>query len=263
MRSKVYVSPKFCNIPLMLTIMLLLLLSGRGYSDERVFRLSHDDYKPYHWYDEEEKRAKGILVDICEEVLGKRLGYKVVYTNYPWKRAQHVVQMGTDDAFITVATPERLEYVQIGEQPFLLLDRVLFTQINHPRIEEMKKIKTLKELQPYRILDYSGNGWGKKWLVEETGLAVDYAPNMSLVLKKLAMGRGDVFIEDSKATNYTLMLLQLRDKVVALPVVFNEIEFMLCISKKSPFKKDISKIDKVVKEIKNDGTLEAILGRWK
>jgi len=162
-----------------------------------------------------------------------------------------------------VATPERLEYVQIGEQPFIMLDRVLFTGINHPRIEEMKKIQTLKELLPYRVLDYDGNGWGKKWLVEEAGLAVDLAPTRSLALKKLAMGRGDVFIGDSKAANFTLMLLQLRDKVVALPVVFDEIEFMLCISKKSPFKKDISKIDKVVKEIKNDGTLEAILGRWK
>jgi hypothetical protein len=52
-------------------------------------------------------------------------------------------------------------------------------------------------LRQFKVLDYLGNGWGKKRLVEETGISPDYSPSIDSVLKKLAAKRGDIFIEDS------------------------------------------------------------------
>ncbi|MCP4579751.1 MAG: amino acid ABC transporter substrate-binding protein [Deltaproteobacteria bacterium] len=249
---------------LLIVIMAFVLwLPVSGDSAEKIFRLSHDDYKPFHWYDKDTQETKGVFIDMVEEILGNRLGYKIVYTEYPWKRAQLQVHNGKEDAYITTPTPERLKYTEIGENSFIVMRKSVFTYANNPKIELLKNINSFDDLRQFKVLDYLGNGWSEKRLVEETGMSPDYSPSIDSVLKKLAAKRGDIFIEDSTIVNYNIRLLGLSKEIVELPVVLEATEFKLCVSKKSFFKNDIGKIDKIISEMTKDGSLTKIMNKWK
>jgi polar amino acid transport system substrate-binding protein len=252
------------NKSLLIVIMAFVFcLPIRGYSAEKIFRLSHDDYKPFHWYDKDTQETKGVFIDMVEEILGNRLGYKIVYTEYPWKRAQLQVHNGKEDAYITTPTPERLKHTEIGDKPLIVMQKVIFTYSNNPKIELLRNIKNFEDLRQFKVLDYLGNGWGKKRLVEETGISPDYSPSVDSVLKKLAAKRGDIFIEDSTIVNYNIRLLGLSNETVELPVILEATEFKLCVSKKSSFKNDNDKIDKIISEMVKDGALTRIINKWK
>ena len=249
---------------LLIVIMAFVLwLPVPGDSAEKIFRLSHDDYKPFHWYDKETRETKGVFIDMVEEILGNRLGYKIVYTEYPWKRAQQKVHDGKEDAYITTPTPERLKYTEVGDNPLIVMQKSVFTYVDNPRIERLKNIKKFEDLREFKVLDYLGNGWSEKRLVEETGILPDYSPSIDSVLKKLAAKRGDIFIEDSTIVNYNMRILGLSDKIVELPVVLESTEFKLCVSKKSSFKNNLDKIDKIISDMTKDGSLTKIMNKWK
>ncbi len=247
----------------LVSALLMLFMQVPIQAEGKVFRLSHDDYRPFHWYDPTTKEAKGIFIDICEELLNKRLGYNVVYTQYPWKRAQMEVDMGRDDAYISTPTPLRLRTIIPCQEPLIIMQKKMYTYRGNPKEKEIGKIKHLKELKPYRILGYLGDGWAKRRLVDEAGLKVDYVAKLELALKMLAAKRGDVFISTPEIVNYYLAQLNLKGKVVELPVVIEETEFSLCISRKSTLRKKNDKIDATLKEMKEDGTMEKIMSRWR
>lgn len=252
----------FCNISFLI-IYMLFFLPVQGIAQATVFHISHDDYKPFHWYDEEEQITKGIFVDICEEILRKRLGYDVVYHQYPWTRAQNMVETGREDAYISTPTPERLKYIVAGQVSLALMKKVIFTNKDNPQFEKINKIKTIEELRPYRILEYFGCGWSALRLVQEHQLSVEYATVIDQVLEKLALGRGDIVIEDPRIIHYNLKLLGLTGKVVETAGVLEETEFKLCISRKSPFVALLPEIDRLLIEIEKDGTLQKIFDKWK
>lgn len=244
-------------------ILLLLVSSSLGEKNKKVFRLAHDNYKPYHWFDEEQQKAVGIFIDLCDEILGKRMGYTVVYTQYPWRRAQYNVKNSVDDAYISIPTPERLTYIAVGKEPLITMKTVAFTAVTNPKIEEIKKVKTVQDLHPFLVIDYLGNGWAEENLVKKGGLTLEYSKTIDIVLRKLAVGRGDVFIQEPKVVHYNLKLLELSDKVVELPIVFDQTFFKLCISQNSPFSTDLDAIDSTIRETIKDGTYQKILDKWK
>jgi len=92
------------------------------------------EYPPYCWQDSE-GQAKGIYIDIIEEVIHDRMEIPVVYHEYSWDVAQQLVKDGMADAFITVPTPERRLYTDISNEPLLSDVSVIFTQRNNEKVE--------------------------------------------------------------------------------------------------------------------------------
>ncbi len=52
------------------------------------------DWKPYSWV--EKGKMQGILIDIAEKALVKRMGLKASHKGYPWARAQELVKSGEE-----------------------------------------------------------------------------------------------------------------------------------------------------------------------
>src|ERR1700733_10089626 len=52
---------------------------------------------------------KGVLIDVFNELLGKRLGLSLTHEGLPWARAQDKVRDGEADAFCTDRTDQRAE----------------------------------------------------------------------------------------------------------------------------------------------------------
>jgi len=229
-------------------------------SDKSVLTISHAYFEPYIW--SENGFSKGIYVDILKEAIENRLGITVKFNDYPWKRAQKRVKNGYEDAFVTLSTPKRLKYTTAGNIPLLVTTLGVFTYVEHPQFEQMKGIHTISDLKPYRILSYAGDGLLEN---EFASFDVDYgAYDLIAALKKLQKKRGDILIETTEVTHYTIKKLNLKNKIIEVPnVKIETLEFKLLISKKSPFTYLIPKIDNVLIEMESDGTLDAIYKKYR
>ena len=67
------------------------------------------NYAPFSWQGEGGK-VEGILIDMLEEVLGRRMGIALSHEVFPWARSQRMVAEGERDAFFTIPNARRAEY---------------------------------------------------------------------------------------------------------------------------------------------------------
>ncbi|MBN2652504.1 MAG: transporter substrate-binding domain-containing protein [Spirochaetales bacterium] len=227
-------------------------------AEEQIKIVYSDDFSPYSWNDD---GPKGILIDVIEEVLAKRMNLTVVHEVLPWGRAQGYVEAGTQDAFVTFPSEARLKYTVASKESVIVSENLIYTRIDHPRLEEMKKITSLvDQLTGFEIIDYVGNGWGDTNLGQYNRYL---APSLENVFKMLASGRGDLFVGGSFISNYTIMRLGLKDKLIPLPNVLSKVPFRLCIGKKSSFTNILEKFDEEIKKMQKDGTLERIYDKYR
>ncbi|GAK52482.1 amino acid ABC transporter substrate-binding protein, PAAT family [Candidatus Moduliflexus flocculans] len=216
-------------------------------------------YKPYAW--QEDGEDKGIYFEILREALTKRMGIAFTVETLPWKRCQEYVKSGEVDAIATVSTPERLDYSEASEEPLSRPSVVLFTRVDHPKLEEIKKIQTFEDLKAWRVLDYLGDSWGENNL-EKRGISVDWTPQISMVFKKLEADRGDIFIGLREPMLLQIKETGLQNMIIDLPIVFDHSEMRLLISKKSAYLSILPKFDEVMRQMREDGTLQTLFERY-
>lgn len=214
----------------------------------------YDSFPPYSWEDSQGV-MRGLLVDISREVL-KEMGIETEHKGYPWARAQNMVRNGTADAFITIATPARKEYTFTSKEPVIVGPITIFTSSINPKLSEIQKIKKIEDLKNFKILDYIGNGWGDRHLKDFNR---QLAPNLSNVLQMISANRGDVVATDSLVAYYLIADLNLRNSLVEIPIVLDEVEFSLCIGKGSNYSNILEDFDRVMKEFRESGKLEKII----
>jgi polar amino acid transport system substrate-binding protein len=242
--------------------MLMIVLFPGMLSAQNTMNLVYfNNFPPLSWEDEN-KQMCGILADALTEAIQTRMKIQVSHKGYPWERAQQMVKRGEADAFITLPTPERRSYTEVSSETVLLVTFTLFVKSDSPKTESLKKVKTVADLKGFRIGSYIGSGWGKKNLIN-AGMDVDLAGTMDLCLKKLIGGRFDVFTDVSQSVRYRIRELDLKDKIVELPNIIDSGEFQLCVGKKSPFVNILPKYDEIVREMRNDGTLQKIYDKYR
>ena len=239
-------------------IMACLLCSSPLVAQETMKFVYFNNFPPYSWEDDS-GQMRGILIDIVNEAIQTRMGVSVSHQGYPWARAQLMVREGAADAYISVPTPERQTYAEISAEPVLLNTVTLFTRTGHPKMDALKQIKTIADLQPFFLLDYVGNGWAEKNLA---GLNIDWCAKFDNVLLKLAKGRGDITAQGAQVTKYTIKKLGLEDQIIEIPVVLDSVSFHLCIGKTSSFVRILPAFDETIKKMKEDGTLQKIFEKY-
>lgn len=228
-------------------------------AEQAPLKFATSGYQPYAW--QEDGEDKGIYFEILQEALTKRMGIAFTVETLPWKRCQEYVRSGEVDAIATISTPERLDYSEASKELLSRPSAVLFTRANHPKLEEIKKIQTFEDLKAWRALDYLGDSWGESNL-DKRGITVDWAPEISMVFKKLDAGRGDVFIALREPTLLQIQEAGLQNKIIDLPIVFDHSEMRLLISKKSAYLSILPKFDEVMRQMREDGTLQMLYERY-
>ena len=211
-----------------------------------------DDYRPRSW--NENGKVRGILVDIVDEALGKRLGIPLSHCGYPWKRAQQMVKAGLADAFITLPTQERRSYTVVGNEPIIVFTLSLAARRDHPRIDEMEQITTIGQLKNYRIVDYLGDGWAQRNLKD---MNVHWLSDIDNIFPFLFNDRADVAIV-SKRTVFEMHRQGYDAHIKILPHHLSSVSFFLCVGKHSSFQKRINDIDRVLREMREDGVIDRI-----
>ncbi len=218
------------------------------------------DYAPFGW--EEDGKMRGIYIDIVNEVFTNKLGIPVNHKGYPWKRAQAMVKAGKSDGYCTTVTPERLSFSYATKEPIIEVNFKIYTPADNPRLDQLRKVKSVPELKGFKLADYSGSGWAKKNL---TGLSIHWLPTNEQIWKVLINGRADAAVKNEWTTRYILKTLGYHDQIVELSHPMNKepTAFHIFIGKKSPFTKYLGQLDDTIRQMRQDGTLKRIYDKYK
>jgi polar amino acid transport system substrate-binding protein len=239
-------------------VLAVLFFSASAYAED-VMKFSFSEmFPPYSW--EADGKVQGILIDITDEAIHKRMGISVSHSLYPWKRAQHQVMQGVLDAHITNGIV-REEWAEHSDEVVMKLEWGIYVKAGNPELEQIKKAKSLEELKNFLFVDHLGNGWAKSNLTDK-GFHVFMAYDQEAIYKMLVKGRGDININTAHVARYHIKNLGLQDQIVELPPVTPGNPFHLVIGKKSPFTKILPEFDKVIQQMKDDGSLQAIIDKY-
>jgi polar amino acid transport system substrate-binding protein len=218
----------------------------------------YDGAEPLSWLGEDSK-MRGILVDTMEAVAHKHLRIQLTHEGFPWARAQLRVQRGESDAFCTIPTAERMTYSIASIEPMISLPFVMYAKVDGKRMEEIKRVTKIGDLQPFVHVSYIGSGWAKQHLSEMNLRSV---PKVEDAVKMVAVGDADIFIDNQLTTRVAIKNMGLQSQIVELPQVLDHTQFHLCIRKESHFVKILPEFDRILKSLRRDGTLGAITAKY-
>lgn len=239
---------------------LLALFSGgsvRPAAAETPVRLVFAEYlTPLSFAEDGE--ARGILIDVARDIIGRDLGRGVEVELYPWERAQQMVRRGEADGFITISTPARREYAQCGRVPVVEASLHPLVRKGDPKRAVITAASQLEDLRPFSIITYLGNGWAKENL-EKPGFDVFFAPDYVAHLRGLAQGRGDLALVTGLSGAYYLKSLDLGDQLVLLPPVIDTFRYVLCLGKQSPHVGLMPEFEAALGRKRTDGSYAAVL----
>ena len=102
-----------------------------------------------------------------------------------------------------------------------------------------------------------GNSWHEK-NIDSTGVTTHYVKNEEDALKLVANKRADITIEPVHTGSYLINKYNLSDKVVPSKAGFGPLNMYLLFSQKSPHKHLFPEINRVIKRLSDNGTLEQI-----
>lgn len=215
-------------------------------------RLVYGEYfPPFNWVDEHGV-MRGILIDLFDEALQRRLRVPLTHEGFPWPRAQAMVQTGAADAICTVPTMERRAYALASAEPVVSPTFTLFTRRNHPQLDRLRRVRTLADLHGFTVAHYRGSSWARQTL---SGVDVEWSNSLDKVLRMVAVGRADATIDSSEAIRYAINDLRLQDELMELPQVLESQSFHLCIRRDSPDVGLLARFDVVMRQMRVEGAV--------
>ena len=217
-----------------------------------------DSYAPLSWG--EHDKVGDILVDTLDEVLRHRLNQRVQYEGYPWVRAQKLVQLDEADAFVTVPTAARQEYTVCSQEPVIIVNVAIYTYADHPKMDQLKAVKSYDDLVDFQIIEYAGNGWAKEKFRD---LNVSWVPALENTYTMLAKQRGDVLVRNEFNFDYFSRNLDLGGKIVRLPVNLSSVKFHLCIRRSMQPEALLQRFDEEMAALRESEKLDWIYGNYR
>ena len=230
----------------------------RGWATTPMHIAYFDYFAPFSFRNVKQE-MQGVFVDVLIEALQNRLEIPLTHQGFPWARAQQMVKEGYADAFCTVPTPERRAYTDVSTEPLVTATFTMFARRNGPNLAKLNEVKVLSYLSPFLIGHYLGSGWAHQKL---GGMRIDWATNLDMALRKLAYGRNDVFIDVAEVIRPRIKELKLENDLVELPQILDTQQFNLCVRKESALTKILPDFDKVIRQMRSDGTLAAIYRKF-
>ena len=216
-----------------------------------------EKYEPISWSASGD--VQGVLVDIINEAIGRRMGIEVSNRGYPWARAQEMVRDGRADAFVTVATSERTAYTVCSNEDVLRLENIAYVSAANKRLPDLQRVQSIDDLLPFTMTSYFGNGWAKERFVKHN---VEWVYGLENSIRMLGAGRVDVFVEARQVVRYHLQKMGLAQRFVELEPVFDTVRFRLCIRKDSPLVDRLTQFDQSIRTMRMDGAMRRIYEKY-
>ena len=244
-----------------LLVLALMLGMARPAAAQAPLRIDFPEFWPF-FATAANGEVEGIFHDIVSKALD-RMDIKATWTPFPWPRCQEHVRTGEADAMITAPTPERLYYAKTHTDPFYRKELKVFTYLGHPRIEQIRSIRSIDDILRggFSVITYSGNGWNDK-NIRVRGIKTYETPKLPNVWRMLANRRGDIAIEWPGGAWPDIFAVGVEKYVVQTDVTLESIPFHLMIRRSSPYAERLPEFNQVILDMKKDGSLDRIVDKY-
>lgn len=188
-----------------------------------------------------------------------RLNYTVDLELVPQNRMLHYLQTGQKDgATIISINQERKAYIAFSEPLFRKTGYIYSLAKGKPFVWQ-----TYKDLKEKRIGITSGHNYGDEFTqaVKQQGLTVEETTTDEQNFQKLLSGRVDLVLCIDHTARTILQRPEFREKFSHAAKPYFEKAYHVGLSKKSPARDLMPQINEVIRQMQEDGTLDAIITR--
>ena len=235
--------------------LLIACLCVNSFAQERVVKIAGDDYPPWTNGKAGSKPEDGIAVELATELFS-RMDLESTHFVYPFKRGMQRTMNGEDDVITMVSRSEERERYILFTSPIRYINIVFY----YSAVADFDW-NEWEDLQSYRIGTVSGYNFGKEWsgAVEKYNLKTEEVKSDSFNMEKLLAGRIDIFATDQEVMEQFILQnpkYHGKFKWHAKPIYETVNNFG--ISKKSFLAPLLPQINRVLKEMQEDGTFQSI-----
>jgi len=245
-----------------LVFIIFFIFVNLSFAKEKTLTFAFDPYPPYH--EKRDGKTTGIFIDIIKELFEKRLNYTLKFQQFPWKRAQSEVEHGTADFMITVPTKMRLDYSHSIPTTMTILGAYIYTYVGHPRLLEISKIQTVKDLKKTKLTGITV--LGTKWFevnIEPNLKKTHYAYDDTSSIKMLAAKRADIIVVTEGNGDTIIKKLKFQSKVIKTTVNLEPWPFHILFSKKTANPTLLKQINLTLIKMIEEGFIEKIKEKHK
>ncbi len=210
----------------------------------------------------EKGEATGRNVDIVCEALS-RMGYEVEINLVPWKRALVMVEYGEADGIIDVAyNAERAEYIYYPEEVLYVEEWYCF-KLSENKLTLDENLGNVGEIRLGTSRGFEYGGEIQKAIDNNLFLSIEEVSDNEPNILMLIAGRFDMFVGVKLTILYYLKQLGYQDKIEIIKrtgtdsnYLLNASETYLGFSRKTMDMEIVGEFSTILKEMKNDGTVD-------
>lgn len=187
-------------------------------------------------------KVEGFFNTLISHLDSKIKKYDFEIRGYNWQRAQAMVHSGEKDAYCTYPSDERKKYSLFTKAPLFVQDYgyIIFNK-KHKNASEIKKIKSLKDLDQFKFISQSGVKWEEDNIPSTVKrIYVNSIEQLSYYL--FLRNEGDFFVMPPEQAYYYAQLFGYLSDVGVLKVNFipnSNVNYHVGISLKNPLHKEL------------------------
>lgn len=246
---------KNINIYFILIAIIMLMFSTLTYSidannkEETLIFLGNEKIAPLIF--KENGETKGIVVDIAKE-LGKKMGRNVEVQAMDWEKAQDMVLAGEAHGLLQInPNPER-DLIYDFSTKLLKSEFTIFKKVYN------RKINDVYDLKDKRV-GAESVGYARYLLESYDNINIVTIGDTASGFELIDSGELDALVADKWIGEYSLA----KSKVEGIQILEEPIEVRNShIAVKKGEEELLKSINKGLREINKDGTMDKILSRW-
>ena len=218
-----------------------------------------DNFSPLSF--REDGVLRGILIDLIDEVIQRRLEVAVEHAGYPWARAQMLVERGEHDGLCTIVTPARLAYAAASEEAVVTVPTYIFARADNPLLPKLQGVRTIDELRRLNptVLSYNGNGWAKVNLVN---FNVIWEMDYFSAQRMLVASPSHIMVENSLTMQHSLKRIPGHTEIRMTSADLDRVKFQLLINRRSAHVSLLPAFDKAMRQFKLSADYAKIFNRY-
>jgi polar amino acid transport system substrate-binding protein len=238
-------------IPPLLSI--ILLFSSPAVFAQTLKACGHPFYPPVSWIDN--GQLTGLAPAITKKIFNE-LGYEIqLITDYNWKRCLLEVQLGNADIVVAAfKIQSRKTFLHFTESPLIVDPIALFVNRQAPI-----KVQQMSDLEGKTVGLLLGDSFGEKFdnFVQHNS-DIEYVSRNSQNFAKLALKRIDYMPIGALSGELQSKKLGLHGQIMALDYRVSTEFFYLALGKNSILEKHLPYLNRRLKELTQDGTIEQL-----
>jgi len=226
------------------------------------------DYPPYEYM--ENGQAKGIAVDIIKEAIKRSGDHSVEFSFYPWRRAVNSVEFGSSDILFNAGKNEaRQVWGYYVESPLILQKYVLF-KLKGDEVKVNANFDNVKSLAIAIRTGYLyGSGVFRKALDRGKFSYLVQSETTKQSIDLLLNKRVDMFVGDYLPVMHYIQKNGLDSEIDIVveeqqyrPLIVLTWPTYILFSKKRTDISYVHKIDRILNEMKQDGTYDMFFHKY-